>query len=91
MSKNEKKTLDPVIAAIKEMEQKLREEAKASNPTPAAEKIFFDQWWASKGKQIPAKHRKEVILADFKARGLTNKETSSDYDLGLKKYGLDIA
>ncbi len=86
MSKDNK--VGPDMVAIKKMEKEAREEAQAANPPPVAEKIFFEQWWAAKGKSIPAKHRKEVILADFKSRGLTNKESTEDYDLGLKKYGL---
>ena len=78
--------------AIKAMEKKQREEALAANPpVVSAEKIFFDQWWAANSKKIPAMHRKEIVFADFKGRGLTNKEFSKDFDLALKKYGLDIA
>ncbi len=88
-----KKTNKKVMEAIKEMERESRVEIVASlpPPLPVAERIFFDQWWANKSKRIPPIHRKEVIFADFKGRGLTNKETTEAYDLGLKKYGLDIA
>ncbi len=88
MSKDFKKTDSSVMSAIKEMEKTAREEAKAANPPPVAEKIFFDQWWANVSSRIPATHHKEVIFADFKARGLTLRESTADYEIALKMYGL---
>ena len=86
--------VDPasLTKAIRAMEKKNREEAQAANPPPpSSEKVFFDQWWTTVSRKIPAIHRKEVIFADFKGRGLSNKEEAKNYDLALKKYGLTIA
>ena len=79
------------MAEMKKMEKKARDEAKAANPPPPPATMFFDEWWAAKCRNIPAMHRKEVVFADFKARGLTNKEAPQKFDDALKVYGVDIA
>jgi hypothetical protein len=57
---------------------------------PLPMKVAFDAWWAMNEKKIPERHRKEIILADFRARGLSLKETIQSYDEGLKRYGLKL-
>lgn len=60
-------------------------------PEPVPEKKFnFDVWYALREKQIPSKHMKEIILADFKGRGLTSKETLATFDAALRKYGVKL-
>lgn len=57
---------------------------------PQQPKVDFDAWWAMVENKIPVQHRKEIILADFGARGLSVKETMQSYNEGLKKYGLKL-
>lgn len=50
----------------------------------------FDVWWAMVQKKMPPQHRKEVILADFKARGLGMKQTLAEYNEALALYGVKL-
>ena len=52
--------------------------------------IAFDAWWAMNEKRIPVQHRKEIIKADFRARGLSMKETANTYNDALKVYGVKL-
>ena len=53
-------------------------------------KVPFDAWWARIEPKIAVHHRKEIIVADFKARGLTLSESIKSYDACLEKYGLKV-
>lgn len=57
---------------------------------PQPMKLDFDAWWALREKKVPQHHMKEIILADFKARKLSLKETMSTYDEALRKYGVKL-
>ncbi len=59
-------------------------------PATQPVKVDFDAWWAMNEKKIPVQHKKEIILADFRARGLSMKETLQAYNDGLKKYGVKL-
>jgi hypothetical protein len=75
---------------IKEMEDKLRSE-NAAQVQPDAEdsKISFDQWWIIiNGKVSMRPHLKEILLADFRARGLSKREDEAAYDNALKLFGI---
>jgi hypothetical protein len=79
---------------IKDMEDKDRE----ANPIAAASTVLevkeantvsFDQWWmmvAHKVKMRP--HLKEILWADFNARGLSRNETEQKYDDTLRIFGV---
>lgn len=67
---------------------KKRENAQPSASQPAT--VDFDAWWAMNEKKIPEQHRKEIVLADFRARGLSTKETMQSYHDALKKYGVKL-
>jgi len=72
---------------IKEMESAKRELEKPTNST--VEKLSFDHWWVSLNKRSTLRpHMKEIIWADFKARGLDKEELADKYDEGLKLFGL---
>ena len=45
---------------------------------------------ALKGLKIPRQHHKEIILADFKGRGLSRCESAEDFDAALQKYGVKL-
>jgi len=65
-----------------------RENTVKGAPLPM--KVAFDAWWAMNEKNIPVHHRKEIILADFRARGLSLAETIKSYNEGLNMYGLKL-
>lgn len=81
-----------VEEVILEDKEAALEEAVASNPpaplAPEEEKHEFESWYALRSKKIPAHHHKEILKADFKARGLTDSETLEAFDAALKKYGV---
>lgn len=75
-------------AMIKEMEAKKREE---SLPTIEPEvEVTFDSWFHQRKHMIPKNHMKEIILADFKARGLGLKASMMAYDRALEQYGIKL-
>lgn len=75
-------------AQIKEMEAKKREE---TTPAPQAETVVsFDSWFHQRKTMIPKAHVKEVILADFMARGLGLSATMATYDKALEQYGVKL-
>ena len=68
-----------------------REEAQSeAQVAPRPMKVDFDAWWAMNEKKIPEQHRKEIVLADFRARGLSLKETMQSYNEGLRRYGVKL-
>jgi hypothetical protein len=71
--------------SIKEMENEKRQ-SKAIISTP--EIVSFDAWWMVASKRLNLKGwLKEIIWADFKGRGLSEKETIQRYEEGLKLFG----
>ena len=68
--------------------------AKAAAPVapqaPQESKIDFDAWWAMRASKIPMQHRKEVVKADMRGRGISDKETIAAYDKGLAMYGVKL-
>jgi hypothetical protein len=80
---------------IKEMEVKSRQQAIEAAPAPAKPKepaaISFDQWWMVASKKLKLKPwLKEVIAADFKARGLSKDEKEESYNQALEKFGYKL-
>ena len=72
---------------IKEMETAQREQSQPL--TKADDLLSFDQWWVMLGKRMTLKPSlKEIMWADFKARGLKKEELAAKYDEGLKLFGL---
>jgi hypothetical protein len=72
---------------------KLREEAPVvpCEQVPEVEKVDFDGWYASRGPRIPRHHHKEILRADFAARGLGQCESLEDFDAALSKYGVKLS
>jgi hypothetical protein len=90
MSKNYKDR--ELKRAIKEMEDKLRQEAApaASNPEDIDNKVSFDQWWVMIHSKVSMRpHYKEILLVDFQARGLTKLETEQRYNDTLRVFGIN--
>ena len=77
---------------IKEMESRMREKTIEKNKVvfKEVEKVSFDSWFFIRSKDIPKKHAREIIIVDFKARGLKNEETMEVFDEALKKYGVKL-
>ena len=73
---------------IKEMEQKNRE-ATAPKAIPE-ETISFDSWFHQRSDKLARCHKKEIIFADFKARGLGDNATIAEYDKALELYGVKL-
>ena len=73
---------------------KVEQDALDQQPMDAAQdqpqKVDFTVWWVLNEKKIPVHHYKEIIQADFKGQGLSDMELMADFDVALKKYGLDI-
>ena len=57
---------------------------------PAEPKLDFDTWYALRKDMIPSQHHKEIIRADFYARGLDENETEKTFDAALAKYGVNL-
>lgn len=74
-------------AEIKKMEQEKR---KKTAVTPKDTKVTFDSWYHQRCHNIPKMHIKEVIMADFKARGVVGKQTMEGFDKALKLYGIEL-
>jgi hypothetical protein len=80
-------------SAIKQMEKAQRAgmlKNIRSNPKDIQPLMSFDEWYIVKSPLIPAQHRKEILRADFKARGLVKKHTMQQFDEALAKYGVKI-
>lgn len=96
MSDTSKKTKKKVAkkeslkSEIKEMEKKRREAAMKAADVKKDAKMSFDAWWMVRSPKIPRIHKKEIIRADFGARGLTSFEGMEDYDKALEKYGIKL-
>ena len=49
----------------------------------------FDVWWMDINRRVTMKPwMKEIVKADFKGRGLSNKETMERFDDALRVFGL---
>ena len=90
-SSEEKKSIKE---EIKEMERKKRDaahKAAAAKPAqPNGREVSFDEWYMMRSAAIPKVHRKEMLKADFKGRGLGNKAELTRYDEALEKYGVKL-
>ena len=73
-------------AKIKEMEEAKRVEV----PAKVDKKVSFDSWYHQRSKKIPKQHRKEIMAADFKSRGLGKEATMEEFDKALKLYGVKL-
>lgn len=68
-----------------------KKESKQDMPAPVQmPKIEFEAWWAMVNKKLPPQHRKEVVSADFTARGLSKRETIGAYNEALELYGVKL-
>jgi hypothetical protein len=66
------------------------EQLELQKEAPVDEQIDFDGWYASREDAIPAQHRKEILLADFRARKVPMVARIKDFDEALRKYGVKL-
>ena len=74
---------DKAILPIKEPEVEITQEP--------VELVEFETWFASRGPKIPRHHYREILKADFKARGLKDMASMKDFDEALTMYGVKLA
>jgi hypothetical protein len=78
----------------KKQEKMMQEETvKIQEPPAEVEKpqlLDFDTWHAIRQGAIPSQHKKEILKADFKARGLLSLATMEQFDQALEKYGVKL-
>lgn len=86
MARKKKKEAEDLKAKIKKMES----EKRPTVPTKVEKKVSFDSWYHQRCHKIPKQHRKEVIMADFKSRGLGKMATMEEFDKALKLYGIKL-
>lgn len=67
----------------------VREEVVAEEV--AVPQLDFDAWYALRKPRIPKHHHKEILKADFKARGLGQQASMQDFDGALEKYGVKLS
>lgn len=77
-----------LAAEIKKMEKAKRKEVAA--PIPQDTKVTFDSWFHQRVHKISKIHAKEVIMADFSARGVEGECTLEEFDKALKLYGVEL-
>lgn len=75
-----KKALE--VQEVKVMQPKEEKESKEK-------KVTFDQWWMLMNKKRNLKPwLKEIVWADFKARGVSKMEKEKVFEDALKLYGI---
>lgn len=81
-----KKESKDLKAEIKKMEAEKRKDV-----APKADKmVSFDSWYHQRHHKIPKAHKKEILWADFSARGVKKQATMQDYDKALELYGVKL-
>jgi hypothetical protein len=54
------------------------------------ELIDFDTWYGLREGLIPPHHYKEILRVDFKARKVPKLTSVEEFDMALKKYGVEL-
>jgi len=87
MSKKKKMQLED---AAEQQAIEVTEAEEAPSAITEELKVDFDTWYVLREPQIPAHHRKEIIKADFKGRGISVIATMAEFDEALRKYGIKL-
>ena len=81
------------MKSLKRQEQ-LKKEAEAVQQEKQAidqQAVKFDAWWLDISRLLNLRfHMKEIIRADFKARGLKDSEKKEIFDAALKLFGYTL-
>lgn len=83
-----KKDSKSLKAKIKEMEAQKREEMTPE--APAEKMVSFDSWYHQRKDKIAKCHLKEIIKADFEARGMKKEASMGEFDKALELYGVKL-
>lgn len=83
--KKVKKEVD-LAAEIKKMEDAKRKAA----PVLQNKVVSYDSWYHQRKHKIPKQHAKEIIWADFTARGVKESATIEEFDKALELYGVKL-
>lgn len=75
-----------LTSKIKEMEQQKRSTKESVKPTL----VHFESWFHQRKPLIHEMHKKEILQADFKARGVELEATMEQFDKALRLYGVKI-
>jgi len=86
MAKKKAKKQANLAAEIKKMEEAKRKAA----PVSKDKKINFDSWYHQRKDRIPKQHMKEILKADFLARGIIGEATLEEFDKALELYGVKL-
>jgi hypothetical protein len=76
-----------------ELMKKIKEEIKENKPIQLeviadSDTVAFDIWWSRIAKEMNMPHYlKEIIAADFKARGLSKEEKVERFNEALAAFG----
>lgn len=84
-TKEVKKEVD-LAAEIKKMEEAKRKAA----PVLKNKVVSYNSWYHQRKHKIPKQHVKEVIWADFVARGVKDLATVEEFDKALELYGVKL-
>ena len=83
--KNRNKQISPESEAAPSVAEEIQAKEEVAVP-----QLDFDAWYALRKLRIPKHHHKEILKADFKARGLGQQESMQDFDAALEKYGVKL-
>jgi hypothetical protein len=67
-----------------------KQQPASSQVAPAQPSVDFEVWWAMAQKKMPGHHHKEIIKADFRARGLSMREPAAAFNEALELYGVKL-
>ena len=83
--------MSDIINDVEDLKNKIKQmERDQRKPMPKQKTVSFDSWFFQRKEAIPKHHMKEVIWADFRARGLDKEATVEQYDKALRLYGIKI-
>lgn len=86
MAKKKVKKEVNLAAEIKKMEDAKRK----ATPVKQDKKMSYNSWYHQHKHKIPKQHLKEIVWADFKARGVKEESTKEEFDRALELYGVKL-
>lgn len=82
------------LELLGKMKRQEKEAAPVSQPLveqPANNTVTFDMWWSGVAKKLNLQsYLKEVVWADFKARGLQRESTEDQFVRALALFGYKV-
>jgi len=86
MAKSKKEKEAELAAEIKKMEDSKR----VASPVKREGTMNFNSWYHQHKHLIPKQHLKEIIWADFRARGTKEVSTVEEFNRALSLYGVKL-